>query len=118
MGRAHRSRGWQGAADDAPRRDYVSRYTGVVLPPVSWTESETHIARHQVVAPHEVEEVLYGRPRYLAPGRSGTRLVFGTTTAGRHLLVVIADAPDGGVGIVTARAMTDTEKRAFRRKGN
>ncbi len=90
----------------------------MVLPPVSWTESaETHIARHQV-APHEVEEVLYGRPRYLAPGRSGTRLVFGTTGAGRHLLVVIADAPDGGVGIVTARAMTDTEKRAFRRKGN
>jgi len=78
---------------------------------------QTHIARHQV-APHEVEEVLYGRPRYLAPGRSGTRLVFGTTTAGRHLLVVIADAPDGGVGIVTARAMTDTEKRAFRRKGS
>ena len=48
----------------------------MVLPSVSWIESaETHIARHQV-APHEVEEVLYGRPRYLAPGRSDTRLVF------------------------------------------
>lgn len=90
----------------------------MVLPPVSWTESaETHIARHRV-APHEVEEVLYGRPRYLAPGRSDTRLVFGTTADGRHLLVVVADATDGGVSIVTARAMTDTEKRTFRRKGN
>ena len=29
--------------------------------------------------------------------------MFGTTAAGRHLLVVIADAPDGGVGIVTAK---------------
>jgi uncharacterized DUF497 family protein len=89
-----------------------------VLPPVSWTESaEAHIARHQV-APHEVEEVLYGRPRYLAPGRGDTRLAFGTTAAGRHLLVIIADAPDGGVAIVTARAMADTEKRTFRGKGN
>ncbi len=75
MGRAHRSWGWQGAAGDAPRRDYVSRYTRVVLPPVSWTESaEMHIARYQV-APHEVEEVLYGL-RYLLPAGGGTRLVF------------------------------------------
>lgn len=61
----------------------------MVLSPVSWTESaETHIARHQV-APHEVEEVLYGRPRYLAPGRSGTRPVFARyrrrpASVGRH----------------------------------
>ncbi len=32
-------------------------------------------------------------------------------------MVVIADAPDGGVGIVTARAMTDTEKRTFAQEG-
>ena len=89
-----------------------------MFPPVSWTEpAETHIARHQV-APHEVEEVLYGRPRYVVTGRAGTRLVFGSTAAGRLLLVVVAEAPDGGVTIVTARSMTDTESRTFRRKGS
>lgn len=89
-----------------------------VFPPVSWTEpAEVHIARHQV-APHEVEEVLYGRPRYVAAGRAGTQLVFGATAAGRLLLVVIAEALDGGVAIVTARPMTDTENRTFRKKGS
>ncbi len=29
-------------------------------------------------------------------GRAGTRLVFGATAAGRLLLVVVAEAPDGG----------------------
>ena len=100
------------------RSSYESRYTELVLLPVTWTEaSEEHIARH-AVQPHEVEEVLYGRPRYIAPGRHGTRLVFGTTAAGRGLLVVIAESPDGGVGIVTARDMTDAEQRLFRRKGS
>ena len=88
-----------------------------MLPPVTWTEaSEEHIARH-ALQPREVEEVLYGRPRYIAPGRDGTCLVFGTTAAGRHLLVVIAESLDGGVGIVTARDMTDAEQRLFHRKG-
>jgi uncharacterized DUF497 family protein len=89
-----------------------------MFPPVSWTEqAEEHIARH-AVRPAEVEQVLYGRPRYVAAGRSGTTLVFGTSAAGRHLLVVIGAAPDGGVSIVTAREMTETERRTFRRKGN
>ncbi|MDQ2845449.1 MAG: hypothetical protein M3Y77_03660 [Actinomycetota bacterium] len=71
--------------------------------PVSWTEqAEEHIARH-AVRPGEVEEVLYGRRRYVAAGRAGTTLVFGATAAGRHLLVVVGEAPDGGVSIVTAR---------------
>lgn len=93
------------------------RYNWAVLPPITWTEdAENHIARHGV-APHEVEEVLYGRPRYVASGRDRSTLVFGTTFAGRHLLVVTADAQDGGAYIVTARGMTDNERRTFRRKG-
>ena len=85
---------------------------------MTWTEaSEEHIARH-TVQPHEVEEVLYGHPRYIASGRENTRLVFGTTAAGRRLVVVVAEAPDGGVGVVTARDMSSTEQRMFRRKGS
>jgi uncharacterized protein len=59
---------------------------------IRWTEeSEEHIARHRV-APDEVEEAIYGRRRLVAPGRQGTRLVFGTTAAGRYLAVVLAES--------------------------
>lgn len=82
-----------------------------------WTEdSETHIGRHGV-SPDEVEDAIYTRPRRIAPGRSGSRLVFAQTSSGRYLLVVLADARDGRDYVVTARDMTDTERRAFNEKG-
>ncbi|RYV49605.1 BrnT family toxin [Pengzhenrongella frigida] len=94
-----------------------SRYDGVSLPPITWSEeSEDHIARHRVV-PEEVQEALYMSPRWITPGRGGTTLVFAMSDAGRHLLIVIAPALDGGVYIVTARDQTDSERRTFRRKG-
>jgi uncharacterized protein len=83
---------------------------------IRWTEeSEAHIARHGI-EPAEVEEAAYTRPRLTAPGRDGTRLVFGTTSAGRHLLVVLAQAQDGSDYCVTAREMTTQERRTFRRR--
>lgn len=94
-----------------------SRYTGGALPPITWAEeSEDHIARHGVT-PEEVQEALYARPRWITPGRSETTLVFAMTDAGRYLLVVIAPAQDGGVYVVTARDLNDSERRTFRRKG-
>ena len=94
-----------------------SRYSGGALPPITWAEeSEDHIARHGVT-PEEVQEALYTRPRWITPGRSETTLVFAMTDAGRYLLVVIAPALDGGVCVVTARDLTDSERRTFRRKG-
>ena len=50
-------------------------------------------------------------------GREGTEYVFGTTDAGRHLLVVLTNSIDGRGYVVTARDMTDAERQAFRRKG-
>ena len=82
-----------------------------------WTEdSEAHVARHGVT-PAEVEQALYDRPRLRTAGRNGTTLVLGTTNEGRHLLVVVSEAIDGRDFIVTARDMTDNEKRPFREKG-
>jgi uncharacterized DUF497 family protein len=88
-----------------------------VRPSVTWTEeSEDHIARHDVY-PHEVEEVLFSRPRYERRSRDETTACFGQTDAGRYLVVVICEALDGGTGIVTAREMDDAEKRQFKKKG-
>lgn len=83
-----------------------------------WTEdSEAHIAHHGI-QPSEVEQVLYGRPRLRTAGRHGTALVLGTSNEGRHLLVVVSEAADGRDFVVTARDMTDSEKRLFREKGH
>lgn len=93
-----------------------SHYVGGVFRSVRWTEwSESHVAAHNVAA-HEVEEVLFDPPRWIAPGRDGTTLVFGTTEAGRHLLVVVVNEGDDCAFIVTARDMNRAEKRTFKRK--
>jgi uncharacterized DUF497 family protein len=84
---------------------------------IRWTDkAEDHIAAHGVT-PDEVEQVIFTRPRLALRGREGTEYVFGTTDAGRYLLVVLTESIDGRGYIVTARDMTDAERQAFRRKG-
>jgi uncharacterized protein len=83
---------------------------------VRWTDwSEDHIRRHGIAAA-EVEETLFSRPRWIAKGRDGTTLVFGATAAGRPLLIVTANEGTAVAFVVTAREMTEQEKRTFRRK--
>ena len=50
------------------------------------------------------------------PGRDGATLLFGQTRAGRYLLVVLATSGDGRWHVVTARTMTDSERRIFKKK--
>ena len=76
--------------------------------------SAGHIAAHGVTLA-EVREAILERPYWAAPGREGTILVYGRTYAGRYLLVVAIDE-SGAAFIVTARDMTDAEKKTFRRK--
>ena len=84
---------------------------------IRWTDkSEDHIAAHNVT-PDEVEQVLYARPRLVLRGAEGAEYAFGTTEAGRYLLVALAESIDGRAYVVTARDMTDAERQAFRRKG-
>jgi hypothetical protein len=44
-------------------------------------------------------------------GREGTLEVYGRTDAGRRLLVVVVDEGRGVCFVVTARDMTDSERR-------
>jgi uncharacterized DUF497 family protein len=50
------------------------------------------------------------------PGRDGTTLLFGQSHAGRYLLVVFAASGDGRWYVVTARDMTDSERRIYKKK--
>lgn len=84
---------------------------------LAWSdESEAHIARHNV-APSEVEQVVNSRPRWEHPGVEESLLVYGQTTVGRYLLVVLAGSADGRWYVATARDLTATETRTFREKG-
>jgi uncharacterized DUF497 family protein len=76
--------------------------------------SAGHIAAHGVSL-DEVREAILEHPYWAAHGRDGTTLVYGRTYAGRYLLVVVI--PEGQeVFVVTARDMTEAEKKTFRRK--
>jgi hypothetical protein len=76
--------------------------------------SADHIATHDVTL-DEVREAILEHPYWSVPGRDGTSLIYGRTYAGRYLFVV-AIAEGEEAFIITARDMTDAEKRTFHRK--
>jgi uncharacterized DUF497 family protein len=64
---------------------------------------------------HEVEEACYAQRRHVRRGREGLHKIFSETDAGRHLLVVLAKLGGGVWRVVTARDMTQRERRLYRR---
>ena len=82
-----------------------------------WPEDRIeHIARHQIT-PEEVEEVCFSRPMVLrakAEGANPAYYVLGQTASGRHLFCVVIQLPGGKGYPVTARSMTQKEKRRFK----
>lgn len=86
---------------------YVSR--------LDWDEEcIEHIARHDV-EPDEVQEVCEASSHLARrEGRNRYR-VYGQTENGRYLFVVLERIKDGDYKPITARDMTDREKRNFRR---
>jgi len=74
-----------------------------------------HIARHGV-EPDEVEEACFGRSLVLEARSKGPNPVYyvlGETEAGRHLFCVVILFPEDKAYPVTARDMTDSEKRRY-----
>ncbi len=77
-------------------------------------ENVAHIARH-AVSPDEVEEALVGDPVVIRGG-DDRYLAYGRTENDRWLFVVYVTRPRGRVRVLTARNMTEGEKRLDRRK--
>lgn len=86
-----------------------------------WSDDRVeHIAGHGVTA-EEVEQVCFGRALVLrakSQGRSPVYYCLGQTQTGRYLFCVVIAFPDGNGYPVTARPMTDKEKRRFQRWRN
>lgn len=74
-----------------------------------------HIARHGV-SPEAVEEACFGNAfvrRGKSQGANPVYYVLGQTVAGRYLFCVVIHLPDGRAYPVTARVMSDKEKRRY-----
>jgi len=81
-----------------------------------WPEARIdHIAQHGVT-PEEVEEVRFGKAfvqRAKSEGSNPIYYVLGQTEAGRYLFCVVIRFPDGRGYPITARPMTDKERRRY-----
>ena len=76
---------------------------------------ETHVARHGV-SEQEVRDVL-ARPLEDRPGREGSRVALGQTSAGRYLRVIyVPDAELDSVFVITAYDLGPKAKHALRRR--
>ena len=84
---------------------------------ISWDqETVDHISNH-LVSPEEVEEVLFNDEDtpLMMRGRGDKYLAYGKTHGGRLILIVWA-AKYKKTKIITAREMTEKEKRFYRRR--
>lgn len=78
-----------------------------------WTPKRIeHVQRHNVT-PEEADEVLADPGANLRRGRDVLYLLFGRTEAGRALLLVLVDETGRIAGPVTARDVTDGERRTY-----
>ena len=81
-----------------------------------WPEDRIdHIARHGLT-PAEVEEVCFGQALILRAKSQGSHPVYyvlGQTEAGRYVFCAVIEFPQGRGYPITARAMTDKERRRY-----
>ncbi|NPV72285.1 MAG: BrnT family toxin [Pelotomaculum sp.] len=73
-----------------------------------------HIARHGV-KPDEAEDAFQNNPVF-QKGRDGFHIVYGRTEEGRYLFVAYVRKPGGVARVITARNMTPTERRYYRKQ--
>jgi len=73
------------------------------------------IERKHDVQYEEIEEVCTSENHHVRRGSEGLYKVFGQTQSGRYILVVLVDKGEGDWKIATARAMTENEKRHYRK---
>ncbi|MBI4286987.1 MAG: BrnT family toxin [Chloroflexi bacterium] len=82
---------------------------------VKWDEINVeHIARHGIT-PQEVEDVCSG-PHQAFRGREKRHILFGTSSAGRYLKVILQRLEKSVYRPITAMEMTEAERRAFKKR--
>jgi len=82
---------------------------------VCWNDwNIDHIAHHSVI-PEEVEEVVFSRLSRIRKGRGDAIFyLFGQTLSGRYLFIVLRDLGNSTAFPITARDMTNSEKKLYK----
>jgi uncharacterized DUF497 family protein len=84
---------------------------------ISWDQETVDHISNRLVSPEEVEEILFneGDTPLIMRGKEGKYLAYGKTHGGRLLFIVWA-SKYRKTKIITARDMTEKEKRFHRRR--
>ena len=77
-------------------------------------ETIEHVARHGV-HPREIEETCRLRP-LVRRSHHDRYIVLGQTDTGRYLTVIVAPLGGGRVKVITARTMSEPERRQYMRR--
>ncbi len=81
-----------------------------------WDEYNVeHIANHQV-RPEEVEDIIWDDPWFERRRGRQRYHVYGQTSGGRYLFIVLDKVDDSLFYVVTARDMTKREKNYYRQR--
>lgn len=78
-----------------------------------------HILGKHGVTPGEVEEACFGDSLILkGPGKGERRLYYalGQTESGRYLFVVLKPLGQGNARVITARDMTEAQRKRYQRR--
>ena len=102
----------------ARRYHYSRAVEKMEITSLVWNQTNiTHIAAHHVI-PEEVEEICKTKPLILTTPTKGPNPVYyvlGQSQAGRYLFAVVIYFGKGQGYVVTARNMSDHERRRFLR---
>lgn len=84
---------------------------------LDWSDYiESHLALHEVTS-EEVEQVVFDNPSLKRRGRAkGIYNVYGQTDAGRYMAVFVKMKDERTAFVLTARDMSDNERKQFRKK--
>ena len=83
---------------------------------IAWdSDTITHIARH-AVEPKEVEAVCFSNKVSILCGRGKTYYALGQTDTGRYLTVIFRYLGRNKAKIITARAMSEAERKYYQRR--
>ncbi len=83
---------------------------------IRWDEEAiSHIARHGV-EPKEVEEALFENSPFVLKSKHNRYYALGQAMSGRYLTVIFGYLGGNRVKIITARAMSESERRLYRRR--
>ncbi len=81
-----------------------------------WDErNENHIAAHGISIV-EVEEALFFRGPFYQRTRDGRYIAYAVTEDGRYLFIVFVLKSSARIRIISARDMTDKEKRYYKKR--